>query len=287
MTIDDFHIQIVLPKEYLIRISKRSKYLYQAFQIRKRNGHKRQIESPNRELKGIQAWILENILEKYDLNDSVHGFRKHHSIKTNATPHIGKKYILNLDIKDFFPSINWQMVYEVFRMKCDEDLSQLLTGLCAFDNHLPQGGVTSPAIANIVFNSTDKKIEEVCEKYHVVYTRYADDLSFSSNSKERINTVKSEVIECIEKSGFRINERKTKILSGKGPTIITGLRIVDKKYLSIGNEKKRLLRAEIYNYYKKGAVDNKNRIVGMLSYLKSIEPEKYKYFMEYINKIKR
>jgi RNA-directed DNA polymerase len=284
----EFSSSIGLPLNYLERTARRSKFLYQAFQIKKRNGSERQIESPNQELKGIQSWILTNILEAVPLSDSVHGFRKNHSIRTNALPHLGRHYLISFDIKDFFPSITSEKVFNAIKdtTSCNDDLTLMIVSLCTYENHLPQGGVTSPCLANIVFTNIDRAIENICNRSRVVYTRYADDLTLSSNDKPRLHKMFESIQKIIESDGFTLNESKTRYISRKNRVLVTGLTLNSEK-LSIGRTTKKNLRSQIYRYIICSDKTMENQIIGMLSYLKNIEPDTYASFLVYINRLKR
>jgi retron-type reverse transcriptase len=121
----------------------------------------------------------------------------------------------------------------------------VLANLCTYKGYLPQGAVTSPSISNIIFSTIDDQIQSLCSKKRVSYTRYADDLSFSSNNKqvliETVDIVKSEII---SKSIFKINETKSRLMSGQKANIVTGLRLNSNK-LSIGNKKKKITKGKI------------------------------------------
>ena len=118
--------KIGLPVSYLNRIAKNADKLYQVYYIPKKSGKLREIESPNQELKGIQRWILDNLLASMPLPECVIGFRKNRDIKRNADMHKDYKYIMCFDIKDFFPSIQYQQIKEVFDPICDNDCAAIL-----------------------------------------------------------------------------------------------------------------------------------------------------------------
>jgi len=149
---------------------------------------------------------------------------------------------------------------------------------------LPQGGVSSPALANAVFFAIDEKLISICESQRIAYTRYADDLTFSTNYKDRLIKLIAKANEIIEENGFHTNSDKTRLMSGQGPLRVTGLNL-NNEQVSIGRDKKRQLRAELHSYFVKGDHTRENEIFGMLSYLRFIEPESYQKMKSYCKKM--
>jgi RNA-directed DNA polymerase len=287
-SIEELARDIGVSKRYLTRLSTNSDKCYYTYYLRKKGGSKRIIDAPNKELKSIQSWILRNILDNIKIHVRSHGFVKRKSIKTNAKSHLGKKYILCLDIKDFFPSIPYESVLKVFSKRYKStSVAKCLAALCTYNGYLPQGAVTSPALSNIVFKIVDSQITKLCNDSGIRYTRYADDLTFSCNDmtclKNLINPMKS----ILEKYNFNLNKKKTRYYSEKGRMLVTGL-LLNTGNLTIGRGKKRILRSMIYNYFVKKDKDiNINKIIGHLSFLRDIEPYTYEKFLRYCNSLKK
>jgi len=152
---------------------------YRIYKIPKAGNKFRQIEAPRRFLKLVQRWIYDHMLSQVSLPSEVHGFTSQKDIFTNAKPHLGAKNIMVIDIKDFFPSIKSKSVRRVFKeLGFPRKVSNRLTCLCTFDDRLPQGAPTSPALANIVFSPIDRELIGIAKKWGCEYTRYADDLFF-------------------------------------------------------------------------------------------------------------
>ena len=147
---------------------------YHSFNISK--GHKKRlINAPSLSLKQKQRWILDNILSCFLLDDSVHGFVPHKSIKTNALCHINKRFVVCMDLKDFFPSVTENMVAKIYKeMGYPQSVVVFLTRLSTYNGVLPQGAPTSPMLANIAFHKVDILIAEYANKNGLVYSRYAD-----------------------------------------------------------------------------------------------------------------
>jgi retron-type reverse transcriptase len=258
--------------------------MYYTFYIKKRSeAKKRRIDSPNKELKAIQRLIYRNILQKVTLPDCIHGFRRNHNIRSNAIMHCGKKYIYVLDIKDFFPSITFGQVRDMFTgLGIPGNQVEILSRLCTYKEILPQGAVTSPAISNIVFSPIDIDLLKLCWGKDVHYSRYADDLSFSGNDRKILLDTVRLAKERIVSAGFQINERKNRIMSGRGAKIVTGLRLNAGKP-SIGHKRKKLLRAKIYDWLIYDNHAELEYIYGSLAFLKSAEPDAWRRFTTYIN----
>jgi hypothetical protein len=210
--------------------------------LAKDGGSVRLIEAPKRKLKGIQAKILSEVLEAIPIHAGAHGFRRGHSIKTFAAPHVGQQLVLRMDLRDFFPSISCARVQAVFRTAgYPEPVANFLGGLCtnaaprdlfaraapSLDRlaliearqtyerpHLPQGAPTSPALANICAYRVDCRLSGLAKATGAVYTRYADDLAFSgAESLERcVERFADHAAAILLEEGFRVQHRKTRIM---------------------------------------------------------------------------
>lgn len=262
--------------------------MYYTFYIKKKyKTGKRRIDSPNKELKAIQRLIYDHILQKVPLPDCVHGFRKNHSIRSNAVTHCGNKYIYVMDIKDFFPGITVEQVRDMFtELGIPGSQAKTLSTLCTHRGVLPQGAVTSPAISNIVFSPIDIDILKLCSGNRAVYSRYADDLTFSGNDRKTLADTVRLAKEIVNSGGFQINQRKSRLMGGKDANIVTGLRINAGKP-SIGNRRKKLLRAKIYDWLVYDNHAEIEYIHGSLAFLKSAEPDTWERFTAYINFLRR
>ncbi len=245
-------------------------------------GKLRTITSPSIELKERQRWILRNILEKVELENCVHGFLKGKSIKTNAQCHINKEEIMCLDIKDFFPSISSKDVNNIFlSLGYEEEIVEWLTILCIHNNKLPQGSPTSPYLANIRFKQIDRKLMKLAKDNNITYTRYADDLTFSTN--EEIEPFFDRINEIVIKNGFEINEKKKHVMKGNYRKMVTGLVVKDD--VKIPKYFKKKLRQEIHyckkygvtqhleNIGKTDAINFKEYLYGKAYYVKMVEKE--------------
>ena len=241
----------------------KEKIHYRNFQLKKKNGSKREIYAPRSYLKVVQWWVLDNILNRVDIAKNVFGFVPRRSIVHNAKFHYGARHILNVDIKDFFPSINfYQVVDEFLKLGYSEDVSDMLANICCLNLRVPQGAPTSPAIGNLVLRNMDKDLTELSSAMEMKYSRYADDLTFSS--KEWIDEgFLTLITKTVEAEGFEINTKKTRFSGPQDRLEVTGV-VINQKIQPPRRWRKRV-RATLHNYEMKKALTRRE-----LSYLYGI-----------------
>ena len=281
-------VDMGLSAGYLLRLAKNADKCYKIYSIRKSDGRRRLIEAPNRTLKGVQSWILQHILYELRPHAHAHGFVKRRSIRTNAEAHTGRRYVLCMDIKDFFPSIAREEVVPVFAASAKySNLAGILSQLCLRSDRLPQGGVTSPALSNMVFKSRDEEITKICETRGVAYTRYADDLTFSSDNRQSLIEVEKAVDRILDGNPFAVQKRKSRLMHSGRRQAVTGI-VVNGERVCIGRKRKRELRAAVHKIAtSKDTQESFEQVVGMLSFLRGIEPDSYRRFMEYADRLAR
>jgi retron-type reverse transcriptase/DNA-binding CsgD family transcriptional regulator len=201
---------------------------YRSFPLRKKDGSKRDIDTPRTYLKVIQWWILDNILNHVEIAANIFGFVVGRSAVQNAEYHLGAKHVLNVDIRQFFPSITIGQVRAIFRsLGYQDDVAGMLSELCCLDGHVPQGAPTSPAIANLVLQELDIELSTIAERAGHRYSRYADDLTFSSQSwieREFLNLVEK----AVQVAGFKLKPEKTRLSGSEGRMEVTGVVINEK-----------------------------------------------------------
>jgi len=268
--------------------------LYRSFEMPKRNGGTRVIYAPDKYLKFIQRRIMEKILYEQELSSSCHGFRPNHSIVTNASPHIGHDYCLNLDLKDFFPSISAKRVNGLYQsFGYDRWEASFLTRLTTFGQNghafLPQGAPTSPAISNLICRSLDKRLSVLAAKNAMCYTRYADDLTFSS--QKDLRSLIPLIVDIIKSEGFEPAKNKLRLTRKGNRQEVTGL-VVNQK-LSIPRYNRMKLRAIMHRLEKgedihiSGNPLSLDALKGHLSFLKSVQPELGKKYLDQLTQISK
>jgi RNA-directed DNA polymerase len=193
----------------------------------------------------VQAKIKTHILFTQEFPDCVHGCIKGRSNITNAKKHQGKKYKFTTDLLNYYDTLNAEKVYYCFiRMGYSQIVSTWLTLLTTKNNAIPQGASTSNLLQNLIFRATDNFLQALCKDLGITYTRYVDDLTFSSPKcfKEHI----PEIIFRILTSGCKINNRKTKYGAN---AVITGIKVLN-NYIDISEELKEIVRLEKVNGIK-------------------------------------
>ena len=258
---------------------------YQEFWMRKRSGGYLMISAPDKDLQAIQSTIYSRILSSVTIvHPAAVGFRCGRSVVDNAAPHLGKRYVLKMDIHDFFGSIRSPRVRQTFKkIGYPENVSKVLGALCCLHRHLPQGAPTSPALSNIVGYEMDRKLSALAAEYGLTYTRYADDLTFSGDvfPKEQIIP---QVKRIIRDEKFEPNHKKTHFMNQSSRKIITGVSVASGVKLTIPKSKKREIRKNVYFILTKGLAEHQRRIgshdpaylkrlIGMLCYWRAIEPD--------------
>lgn len=166
----------------------------------------------------------------------------------NAAPHVGKHYLLKLDITDFFSSIRFGQVYRAaFNSKYfPKQIGLMLTMFCCRQGTLPQGAPTSPALSNLVMQNFDNNMGAWCTKRGIAYTRYCDDMTFSSDKP--LYHVYEKAKSMLQEMGFQLNEKKTRFVTNANRQIVTGLTVNEK--VTVNRAYKRQLRQELYYWLK-------------------------------------
>lgn len=235
-------LQTSLPRLHALTRDNRN---YHIFTIKKSNGTDRKIQAPNKQLKAVQRKILYTILHRVPLNKYAEGFRKRRSILTNARHHVNKKIIVKLDIRDFFPTIDSNRVFGMYlQLGYPRRVAQLLTDLSTVKKRLPTGAPTSPAIANIISRRLDKRFVNLGLKTDFTYSRYADDITISSDTDNILKMIPF-FKEIIQDEGFAVNEGKLRILRSGSRQSVTGVVVNEKPNITRREIKK--LRAVLHN----------------------------------------
>lgn len=284
---------------------------YKRFYIPKKTGGKRLISTPMPKLKQAQYWILENLLNKVTINDAAHGFVKKRSIVSNALPHVKAEVVINIDLKDFFPTITYNRVKGIFKsLGYAEQVATILALICTepdcdeiqldnvtyyaarMERHLPQGAPTSPALTNILCRKMDARLHGVVKRFNFNYTRYADDLTFSAtegaaNTKALLGFVKK----IVKTEKLNIHPDKFRVLRKGARKEVTGI-VVNEK-LSLNAKELDRFRALLFQIEKDGIAGKhwKNSsnllasIKGYANFIAMVDPAKGKPYVDRVNAI--
>lgn len=274
---------------------------YAYFEIPKRSSGKRLLAAPQPKLAKAQAWVLHNVLERLSTEEPAHGFIKGRSTVTCATPHVGRDLVINLDLTEFFPTISIDRVRGVFRrLGYSPAVASIFALLCSeaprtpaiFEGRrywvavgpraLPQGACTSPALSNQIARKLDRRLAGMSRKYGFVYTRYADDLTFSAppGKRQELPMFLARVRHIVDEEGFALNPRKGRVQGAARRQSVTGI-VVNQKP-SVPREEVRTLRAILHQAKKTGlAAQNREglphfeaHLAGRIAYVHMVDPER-------------
>jgi RNA-directed DNA polymerase len=283
-SIEDLSTKTRLPSSIISQHVMDNTRYYHHISLKKKTGGNRAIDSPHRQLKALQRWVLKNILERLSVSDYAKGFVPKTSLVDNALPHVGNQYVLKIDLKDFFPSIKASYVYSVFRsVGYSTQVSFFLTSICTLKGYLPQGAPTSPYLSNLVCLRLDQRIGKYCDKHALVYTRYADDISVSGNKLKIIKSAWIVLRLIINEEGFAINKNKEMLSGPRSRREVTGL--ITTPAISIGKVKYNYYRNKIFHLFKESSSESKEKIIGILSYVSSVDKKKCIKLREYYNSL--
>ena len=260
----------------LYRLSPEAKY--RTFEIPKRTGGTRTITAPSEALKVVQQQLsillqdcLDEINRERKRKDRIaHGFKRQRSIVTNAKQHRHRRYVFNVDLSDFFPSINFGRVRGYFirnnQFKLHEKLATVIAQIACHENMLPQGSPCSPVISNLIAHILDIHLVRLCARVGCTYSRYADDLTFSTNKKifpleiarpsdnEPHRWMPGPDLEhLVARSGFAINPTKTRMQYRTARQIVTGL-VVNER-INVRREYRHTVRAMVHQLLKTGTFE--------------------------------
>lgn len=240
---------------------------YRQFHIERRNGGTpRLIQTPIKPIRDMQAKLLPVLEEAYEPWPHVHGFVRGRSTVTNAEIHRRQRWIVRVDLKDFFPTINFGRVQGMFMahpFDLPEEVATTVAQICCYDGALPQGAPTSPIISNLICRGLDARLAKLARSAHCNYTRYADDICFSAGRKE-VSRLIAEIVDrrpllsvelrsIVNNEGFIINDEKSRFMPRYQRQRVTGI-VVNRK-LNVPREYYRHLRAVLHIWEKYGESD--------------------------------
>lgn len=204
--------------------------LYREIRLDKKGGEHRIINAPEDDLKIVQRSILDTILIRKSVPRCAYGFGKGKSIVDNARLHSGNQYLLNVDIKDFFPSVHFTRVHKLFiALGATGSIAKILTGLTTLNYCLPQGAPTSPYLATLALSNLDRRLSKLCKVNRLTYSRYFDDITISGN--ERAHQMLATVSTIVAEEGYVIHTgaAKLKFYGPDDEKLVTGILIKDRE----------------------------------------------------------
>lgn len=267
---------------YIAAFAQGASYAYKTYTIRKKDGGFRTIDHPSKQLKAIQRWLLSYLLNSLPIHPAAMAYQKKRTIFDNASLHAGSRYLLRMDCKDFFHSIT------------DDDLriliakrpgtfsgwtpyeTDLFCKLVCKTGRLTIGAPTSPTLSNAVCYDMDTQLSEMSRKLDVTYSRYADDLFFSTKLPNVLSALESTVVSTIADltlpGALAINPAKTRHSSRGRTRRVTGITLGSDGEPHIGRALKRKIRALIHQV---DTLDTKSRgsLAGLIAYAGGFDPD--------------
>jgi RNA-directed DNA polymerase len=287
---------------------------YVSFNILKQSGLPRSICSPRWPLKRVQRRILREILERVPVHPAAHGFVKGRSTVTNALPHCGARLVIKFDLQDFFPTIHYFRVVGLFASlgygiatarfstaDRSRDVAAALARLCTYtpeprkfgSGHLPQGAPTSPAISNLICRGLDSRLAGLAQCLHGMYTRYADDLTFSFREADfELGRFRWWVDQICHQEGFFVNQAKFRVIRASQRQCVTGIVVNDS--LRVPREERRRFRAILHNCRRNGIAAEargdlgfRGYLQGFASYLAMVHPKEGRPLLQEVHELLR
>ena len=269
---------------------------YHPFDIPKKSGGVRQIVAPTGDIKSIQTVLAYLLSSAADHDEHAHGFIQGHSVITNASQHLRKTYVLNLDLKNFFPGITFHQVESALRKYFSKDVAIFIAKLCTWtdveqghaEDVLPQGAPTSPVLSNIVCETLDSRLSGLAKRFGLTYSRYADDMTFSSYHSvyAKDSLFWTELHSIIEECGFRLNDNKTRLLKRGTRQEVTGITVEDR--LNVSRKWMKLLRTQVFHYEMYGGSEETYRsLMGKIAFLKMVRGSDDERACRLYNRVRR
>lgn len=242
--------------------------MYRQFEVTKGKGKTRIISAPDGRLKFLQRKIAVLLDQMYRVRHPVHGFVAGRSVKTNALAHLHKRFVLNIDLKDFFPSITENRVSGMLEsLGLDDRIASILTRLCCNDGHLPQGAPSSPVLSNMICFRLDKQLMAHAKAARCIYTRYADDITYSSPQPLTAlfegpvppaghfppDLLTPALRQVLSDNGFMINPDKAHYADRHSRRMVTGLKV--NELLNVDRRFVRNIRAALHSVERLGEKD--------------------------------
>jgi len=273
-----------LSSAFILSIARGASHEYKAYNIPKRTGGFRPIHHPSKRLKALQRWLLANVIENLPVHRTAKAYRKGQSIFNNATVHASSRYLLRMDLTNFFPSITQVDIAKYIgeRPALFSDSGWLPSDIDVFcklvcrNSVLTIGAPTSPALSNAICFEMDAQLEALCARGQVTYTRYADDLFFSTERPNVLRGLENEVTKVISDltvpGGLQVNDKKTRHSSKRGARRVTGVVLGSDGQPYIGRRFKRKIRALVHKFDSLNGATRAS-LSGMIAYASGFDPQ--------------
>ncbi len=284
MIIEKISADLGLSQGFVAATVLAANHRYKSYPIEKRDGGVRQIEHPSRRLKVVQRWMAREIFGRLPVHEAAFAYRSNINIYHNARVHQGQRFLLKMDFTEFFRSITAADIRSLLNnnlhllpdLLSADEIPFVCAAVCKRGS-LVIGAPSSPVVSNTIMYVFDTLIHERCNQLGIRYSRYADDLTFSSNLPDQlgglINHVRH-VAENLDYPHLQINDQKTHHSSKKKRMRVTGLVLTNEGGISIGRGQKRYVRGLIHRFRTGNATPEEIKyLVGYLSFIRAVEPE--------------
>jgi len=272
-----------LPVDFLASVAVRADFLYRTYTIPKKDGGVRTIEHPAKKLKFLQRWVLKLVIDRLPVHPQATAYQKGSSIRRNAEIHAGNNFLMCMDFEAFFPSLKSENVASLMKRRWDlvsEHMSttdlELLSRIVCRRGSLTIGAPSSPRLSNALLYDFDCYWSQRSARYGVAYTRYADDIAFSTNESGVLEFLEAELLATTVHAGglqLTVNRRKTIHTSNKRKKRVTGLIITPTGRVSIGRHRKREIKSLVHSALERSEnAPNPDYLRGLLAFVNACEP---------------
>jgi RNA-directed DNA polymerase len=277
--IEDLAERIKVPVELLQKMCREIDAHVQYTPRNKPNGEIRDIYSPSTRLKSLLQLINSELLQPIFLPETLQGSVPARSPLTNARIHSGQPYVISVDIRDFYPSVHYTRVQELFKnLGCSISVAKMLTRLTTYDYHLAQGFPTSSSIANLILKEIEPRFVNLCQEHNLRFSFYQDDLTVSGSYRAR--KLFNLIVRILEQSGFSVNRTKSKVKRHNQQQKVTGY--VVNRAVNVPKDYYREVRKTVY-YCNRYGVDSQadtdvvsflQSLYGKIEWVRSANPKK-------------
>lgn len=268
------------------RVALSAAHRYKTFSIEKRNGGRRIVAQPAREVKALQRALVEQLSGLVPVHEAAMAYRVGSSIQANAALHVSARYLLKLDFEEFFPSIDSVAVQQHLERYCRGKLTEkeiefvirlVLWKAPGVDRRsLCIGAPSSPLLSNSVMFNIDSLIANACNQCGVVYSRYSDDITLSSSKPDTLRAVEQMVRDVVKQASYprlRFNDRKRVSVARNTAMTVTGLTLTNQGTVSVGRARKRGVRAGVKSFVSgRLSQEQARRLRGEVAFVLSVEP---------------
>jgi len=272
-----------LSRHYVSKLIRSASHRYKDYYVKKHTEGLRLISQPSKEVKFLQRWIVDNIFVNLPIHNKVFSYRVGVGIRDIAKRHKNYNYLLKMDFKDFFPSITYKDIKhflinhkKFFDINLNLDDFDRICSIVCKNKKLTIGSPSSPIISNVILFSFDDYWDNYCKKQNIEYSRYADDIYFSTNTPDLLFDFPKKIkryLSEMKHPKLIVNDNKTVFTSRKHSKKVTGLVVTSDRNISIGRNQKRIIKSLVHKYCLGTLSEDKiSYLRGYISFVNSVDP---------------